>query len=353
MRKTRIALATAFAAVLTVGAGTAAMAGPAAVRTGAATTTAARTSAATTAAATTTFPGVAADGADVIAEDQVNSTTLNLTIDSPAANADIQVQLLLPSGWTSGATTQTWPVLYLLHGCCDAFDGWTENTNVQQQTASAPVIIALPDGGPVGFYSNWLNNGAEGENYETFTATELPQILKSGFHASNVAAIGGVSTGGGAALFIAAHNPGVYKAVASYSGLDCTELGQSVTTIFAAMIRADVNPLDLWGPPFENGAAWEQHDPCFLAPQLAGTQIFLSVGTGFTASGQQTTCSAGVGGNILESVVATGVNQFASDLTSDDIPFTSDFYQGGCHDWPFWQTAFTVSWPMLQSALGI
>ena len=52
-------------------------------------------------------------------------------------------------------------------------------------------------------------------------------------------------------------------------------------------------------------------------------------------------------------IVATGVNQFASDLTSDGIGFTADFYQGGCHDWPFWQTAFTQSWPMLQSALGI
>jgi diacylglycerol O-acyltransferase/trehalose O-mycolyltransferase len=342
MRKTRIALAAAFAAVLAAGAGTAATAG----------TTAVRTAAATTAAATT-FPGVAADGASVTAEDQVNSTTLDITITSPAVGTTVQVELLLPPGWTAGASTTTWPVLYLLHGCCDPFNGWSQNTNVAAQTAGAPVIIAEPDGGPVGFYSNWLNNGAGGENYETFTATELPQILKSGFHASNTAAIGGVSTGGGAALFIAAHNPGVYSAVASYSGLDCTELGQSVTTIFAAMIRADVNPLNLWGPPFVNGAAWQQHDPCFLASQLAGTQIFLSVGTGFTASGQQTTCSAGVGGNILESVVATGVNQLASDLTTDGIPFTSDFYQGGCHDWPFWQTAFAVSWPMLQSALGI
>jgi diacylglycerol O-acyltransferase/trehalose O-mycolyltransferase len=305
------------------------------------------------AAAATTFPGVAADGASVTAESQVDSRTLNLTINSPAVGTTVQVQLLLPPGWTSGATTTTWPVLYLLHGCCDAFNGWTQNTNLEAQTAGAAAIIATPDGGPVGFYSNWLNNGAGGENYETFTATELPQILKSGFHASNVAAIGGVSTGGGAALFIAAHNPGVYKAVASYSGLDCTELGQSVTTIFAAMIRADVNPENLWGAPFMNGSAWQQHDPCFLAAQFKGTPIFLSVGTGFTASGQQTTCSAGIGGNILESVVSTGVQQFASDLTSDGIAFTSDFYQGGCHDWPFWQTAFTQSWPMLQSALGI
>jgi diacylglycerol O-acyltransferase/trehalose O-mycolyltransferase len=343
MRKTRLAATAAIAAVLTVSVSAAAGAASGARP--------APRAAAVTAASS--FPGVAADGASVTAETQVDSRTLNLTINSPAAGTSVQVQLLLPPGWTSGATTTTWPVLYLLHGCCDAFDGWTQNTNIEQQTAGAAAIIAMPDGGPVGFYSNWLNNGAGGENYETFTATELPQILQSGFHASTVQAIGGVSTGGGAALFIAAHNPGKYAAAAAYSGLDCTELGQSVTTIFAAMIRASVLPNNLWGPPFMNGAAWQQHDPCFLAAQFKGTPIFLSVGTGFTASGQQTTCSAGIGGNILESVVSTGVNQFASDLTSDGIPFTADFYQGGCHDWPFWQTAFTQSWPMLQSALGI
>jgi diacylglycerol O-acyltransferase / trehalose O-mycolyltransferase len=340
MRMTRMAACAALATALLAGTGAAA---------GAASAAPIRPAAAAAAA----FPGVAADGASVTAETQVDSRTLNITVSSPAVGTTVQVQLLLPPGWTSGSATKTWPVLYLLHGCCDAFSGWTQNTNLAAQTAGAAAIIATPDGGPVGFYSNWLNNGAGGENYETFTATELPQILQSGFHASHVQAIGGVSTGGGAALFIAAHNPGKYAAVASYSGLDCTELGQSVTTIFAAMIRAGVNPGNLWGAPFMNGAAWQQHDPCFLAAQFKGTPIFLSVGTGFTASGQQTSCSAGIGGNILESVVSTGVQQFASDLTSDGIGFTSDFYQGGCHDWPFWQTAFTQSWPMLQSALGI
>jgi diacylglycerol O-acyltransferase/trehalose O-mycolyltransferase len=288
----------------------------------------------------------------VTAEDQVNSRTLDITVSSPAAGTTVQVELLLPPGW-SPAATQTWPVLYLLHGCCDPFNGWSQNTNVADQTAGAPLIIAEPDGGPVGFYSNWFNGGAGGENFETFTATELPQILASGFHASGVQAIAGASTGGGASLVIAAHNPGAYAAVASYSGLDCTELPQAIATIDAAMIRADVDPGNLWGSPMAQKAIWQQHDPCFLAPQLAGTQVFLSSGTGFTASGQQTTCSAGIGGNILESDVATGAFTLADTLKADGVPFTSDFYQGGCHDWSFWQTAFAQSWPMLQSALGI
>ena len=295
------------------------------------------------------YPGVATDGAYVTAETQVNATTLDITVSSPEAQTSVPVELLLPSGWST-STTQTWPVLYLLHGCCDAFQGWNTNTNVASVTAGAPVIVAMPDGGPVGLYTDWSSNG---QGWEQFTATELPQILASGFHASSVAAIGGVSTGGGAALFIAAHHPGQYAAAASYSGTDCLLLPQEVTLVQAAILRAGYDPDGPWGSPITDLSVWQQHDPCFLAAQFKGTPIFLSVGTGFTASGQQTSCPAGIGGNILESVVATGVNQFASDLTSDGIPFTSDFYQGGCHDWPFWQTAFTQSWPMLQSALGI
>jgi diacylglycerol O-acyltransferase/trehalose O-mycolyltransferase len=359
MRTSRFAAVMAISAALTAGIpATAAAAGvfslpvPHALTAPGAMSATTRHAAAAAAAPAAAFPGVAADGATVTAEDQVNSSTLDITVSSPAAGTTVQVELLLPPGWSASGTT-TFPVLYMLHGCCDPFNGWSQNTNIAQQTAGAPVIIAEPDGGPVGFYSNWFNGGAGGEGFETFTATELPQILASGFHASGVQAIAGASTGGGAALFIAAHNPGAYKAVASYSGLDCTELPQSIATIDAAMVRADVSPDNLWGSPTAQKSIWQQHDPCFLAPQLAGTQVFLSTGTGFTASGQQTTCSAGIGGNILESDVATGVQTLATTLKADNIPFTSDFYQGGCHDWPFWQTAFGVSWPLLQSALGI
>jgi diacylglycerol O-acyltransferase / trehalose O-mycolyltransferase len=243
-------------------------------------------------------------------------------------------------------------VLYLLHGCCDTYQTWTEETNVEQETQGAPVIIAMPDGGPVGFYSNWWNFGLGGENWETYTATELPQILQSGFRASTVKAIAGVSTGGGAALFIAAHHPGGYAAAASYSGMDCSQLPAAVSTISAAVLRAGILPDNLWGDPVFQFPIWRDHNPCALASSLRGTQLFLSVGSGLTLSGSQTTCSAGLTSNILESVVATGVYTFATTLSALGVPYTSDFYGGGCHAWPDWSTAFDRSWPMLEVALG-
>jgi diacylglycerol O-acyltransferase / trehalose O-mycolyltransferase len=297
------------------------------------------------------FGGTAADGAHVVAEQQVDSRTLDVTISSPAVAAETTVRLLLPPGWSPSAS-RTWPVLYLLHGCCDTDQTWTQQTNVEQATQGAPVIIAMPDGGPVGFYSNWWNFGLGGENWETYTATELPQILQSGFRASAVKGIGGVSTGGGAALFIAAHHPGGYAVAASYSGMDCTELPQAVTTVFAAIVRAGILPDDLWGDPVRQLPIWQDHNPCALASSLRGTRLFLSVGSGLTVSGSQTSCSAGLTSNILESVVATGVYTFAATLSALGIPYTSDFYGGGCHAWPDWSTTFDQSWPMLEAALG-
>jgi diacylglycerol O-acyltransferase / trehalose O-mycolyltransferase len=296
-----------------------------------------------------TYPGSAADGAYVSAENQVNATTLDITISSPDAGASVQVELLLPTGWSPTAT-QTWPVLYLLHGCCDPYQGWNEDTNVAEETEGAPVIVALPDGGPVGLYTSWYNNGDYGEAYGDFVATELPQILASGFHASGKAAIGGVSTGGGAALVIAADHPGQYAAVASYSGMDCLLLPTSVALIESAILRAGYNPDAPWGSPIAQESIWADNDPCSLASSLSGTQIFLSVGSGITSSGSTESCDGD--GNILESVVAPAVYTFAFMLSLNGIPYTSDFYSGGCHSGPYWQTAFDQSWPMLESALG-
>jgi S-formylglutathione hydrolase FrmB len=301
------------------------------------------------AAARAAADGVAADGAAVVAEQQVDARTLDITISSPAAGTNVHVRLLLPPGWSPSAT-QTWPVLYLLHGCCDTYQGWTQNTNVEQFTQGAPAIIALPDSGPAGLYTNWWNFGFGGQAWETFTATELPQILQNGFRASTRQAIGGVSTGGGAALILAAHHPGEYAAVASYSGADCTLLPSAVALVQATVIIAGKLPDALWGNPIFQRALWQQHDPCALASTLRGTPLFLSVGSGVTTSGSNTSCSGG--GNILESAIAPLDYAFAARLNSLGIAHTADFYSAGCHSWPYWQTEFARSWPMLAAALA-
>jgi diacylglycerol O-acyltransferase/trehalose O-mycolyltransferase len=61
-------------------------------------------------------------------------------------------------------------VLYLLHGCCDSYVSWNRSTDIAQLSKDSDVIVAMPDGGSVGFYSDWR----AGPRWETFHTTELP-----------------------------------------------------------------------------------------------------------------------------------------------------------------------------------
>jgi hypothetical protein len=47
-----------------------------------------------------------------------------LTVRSPARGTTAMARLRTPVGWTRG-THRRWPVRYLLHACCDAYQSWT------------------------------------------------------------------------------------------------------------------------------------------------------------------------------------------------------------------------------------
>jgi diacylglycerol O-acyltransferase / trehalose O-mycolyltransferase len=53
-------------------------------------------------------------------------------------------------------------VFYLLHGCCDTYDSWTRETDVEQLRRLRNVLVVMPEAGPFGWYSNWWNHGAGG-----------------------------------------------------------------------------------------------------------------------------------------------------------------------------------------------
>src|SRR5215218_828967 len=65
-------------------------------------------------------PG-ADDGASVVAERRVGPRMVDLTISSPALGASGKVRLLTPDHWSTRRKGRRWPVLYLLHGCCDTY----------------------------------------------------------------------------------------------------------------------------------------------------------------------------------------------------------------------------------------
>jgi hypothetical protein len=73
------------------------------------------------------------------------------------------VRLLTPNDWEQRHRGDHWPVLYLLHGCCDIYDSWTRETDVEQLRRLRKVLVVMPEAGPFGWYSDWWNHGAGGQ----------------------------------------------------------------------------------------------------------------------------------------------------------------------------------------------
>lgn len=318
-RLTGLALAAALACVAAVAAPASASAGPQAAP-----------------------PGTAAadDGAHVVAQKWIDARTLDLTIDSPAMAADEQVRLLLPPD-ANTRPHERWPVLYLLHGCCDHYVSWTRSTDVEQLTAGTDVLVVMPEAGTDGFYSDWWNGGSGGSpRWETFHLTELRQILERGFRAGPRRAVAGLSMGGYGAMKYA--QTGLFRAAASYSGV--VDPLNSPDGVLAFLY-----PDALWGDPVAQRAIWEANDPTYHADVLHGVKLFVASGNGqpggsYDGSSQSTD-------RIEAEVYAESVN-FVHALRHAHVPVTTDFYGPGHHAWSYWQRDLHQSYPMLMHAIG-
>lgn len=287
-------------------------------------------------------PGTAAadDGAHVVAQQWIDARTLDLTIDSPAMAANEQVRLLLPPDRNTHPHKR-WPVLYLLHGCCDSYVSWTRSTDVEQLTAGTDVLVVMPEAGTDGFYSDWWNGGSGGSpRWKTFHLTELRQILERGFQASPRRAVAGLSMGGYGAMKYA--ETGLFRAAASYSGV-VDPLSNP------GGVLAYLYPDALWGDPVAQRAIWVANDPTDHADLLHGVKLFVASGNGqpggpYDGSSQTT--------DPTEAEVYAESLNFVHALGQAHVPVTTDFYGPGHHAWPYWQQDLHRSFPMLMHAIG-
>ena len=216
------------------------------------------------------------DGAAVVGQTQVAPRTLDLTIQSPALGRTAMTRLLLPPDWDARPDTR-WPVLYLLHGCCDDYTSWTRQTDVAALTAGTDVLVVMPEAGPDGYYSNWLSGPA----WETFHTVELRQLLERGYRAGQRRAIAGLSMGGLGALDYSARHPGMFQAAASYSGALDTTLNQDTINQVTSIVTSNGHdPNALWGDPTKQRLVWAAHNPFDLAFALRGTRLFIACGNG-------------------------------------------------------------------------
>jgi diacylglycerol O-acyltransferase / trehalose O-mycolyltransferase len=286
-------------------------------------------------------------GARVVSEQHLSDRLVELTVHSDAVGRDVGVRLLLPPDWRR-PSHRKWPTLYLLHGCCDGdtgFRSWTTKTDVEAFTARTNALIVMPEGGPVGFYSDWL----AGPKWETFHLTELRRLLERKYRSGHDRVVAGLSMGGFGALTYAARHPGFFKAAASYSGVvHTTYQGKRSTDLVQGIVSAfGSDPNALWGDPVAQARTWAAHNPYDLAARLRGTPVYLSTGNGqpgpLDPPGSQ---PDGLEQLLGEQSVALG-----DQLRAKRVKVVTDFYGPGRHAWPYWERALHNSLPMLMAAV--
>jgi S-formylglutathione hydrolase FrmB len=309
------------------------------------------------AATPTTAPAVetaqpAPLGAEVVAITPIADRQIDLSVRSQALGGrTVKVRLLTPDGWNPADRSQHWPTFWLLHGCCGDYTSWTGATDVAKIDSLRKVLVVMPEAGWNGWYSNWLNYGAGGDPaWETFHTVELRHLLEQNWGASTNRVVAGLSMGGQGALLYAARHPGMFRAVAAYSGSAHPLLNdESVKRIMGFFAGQGNDPFRVWGDPVAQRDVWEAHDPYYLAQQLKSLPVYLSSGDGSTGPldppGRTDALEADF--NRQNIALAAELNRVGAKH------LTTHFYGPGTHAWAYWQRELHASLPMLLGALGV
>ena len=153
----------------------------------------------------------------------------------------------------------------------------------------------MPDGGRVGFYSDWQTGPA----WERFHLTELPELLAAEYGAGERRAIAGVSMGGLGALGYAARHPGMFRAVGSFSGIVHTRLTPDTARATSGWCFGGRDRFALWGDPETDVDVWRSTTRTTWSTRSPAPGSTLSCGNGkpgpLDAEDASSTASRGVG----------------------------------------------------------
>ena len=151
----------------------------------------------------------------------------------------------------------------------------------------------MPDGGKVGWYTNWKTPGSTAQSWADFHLTQLIPWIDANLRtiaAKNGRAIAGLSMGGFGAVRYAQDRPDLFAYVASFSG--AVDLGDSGTraVVTEQATQYGFNPYGPFGNPFwPLDGTWNALNPLNRASRLQGVGVALYAGGGSTTR----TCSRG------------------------------------------------------------
>lgn len=262
---------------------------------------------------------------------------------------DNHVRVILPVAYSD---SETYPVLYLLHGAGGSYTEWTDNTDVVSFSSAYRVIIVMPDSGKnanAGWYADWFDGSRQ---WESFHINDVIGYIEANYHGNGKRAVAGLSMGGYGAMYYAASHPGMFKAAAEFSGaVDIRYLGPVVGVAFGGLHDAFGTPnSNVWGDPITHGANWAAHNPTDLVAFLKGTKLFLACGNGLPGGTHEDPSNPGsyfIEGGAYQMNVS-----FLRALTVAGIPHTDRFYGAGQHTWPYWQDDLHWALPQIMTALG-
>jgi diacylglycerol O-acyltransferase / trehalose O-mycolyltransferase len=288
----------------------------------------------------------------VTAERSVGERLVDVTIDSPALGGPATVRLLTPDGWDDRGPRDRWPVLYLLHGLFGSHADWTEQSDVEIVPALRDVLVVMPDAGN-GYYSNWWNGGRYGAPaWERFHLDEVRSIVESRYGGGVRRAVAGLSMGGYGALAYAARRPGMFRAVASYSG-QVHQLHPDSVAQWRQVYESEDGAVfrNLWGDPVTQRTIWQRtiwqrHDPYWLADRLRRIPVFLACGDGHPGPLDP----VGEPYDEIEAFDRVLNESLVVRLRAVGVAVTTHLYSG-THSAPYWERELHRSLPMLLGAV--
>ncbi|MER7404807.1 alpha/beta hydrolase-fold protein [Streptomyces sp. NPDC000070] len=311
-------------------------------------------------------PGAhAREGARVVDERRTGDRTVDLTVRSSALGRDARIRLLTPDGWERRGRHDRWPVLYLFVGGDGDHETWTREYEVHRKAELRDTLVVMPEMPLYGFYSDWWNHGDGGPPaVESFHLREVLPLLERDYGAGTRRAAAGESQGGFGALSYAARHPGLFRAVAGYSGF--VHPLQHPHAVRAGMTYLGLDWLSLWGDPVAQRAIWRAHDPYYLAERLRGTRVHLAGGDGRAGALDPpgTEPDPHIPGledpddpfpddviSPTEALMEQESRALATRLERAGVQVSTHFYTG-THSPPYWWRELDRTLPMLLRALG-
>ncbi|GIU84044.1 MAG: hypothetical protein KatS3mg008_0819 [Acidimicrobiales bacterium] len=289
----------------------------------------------------------------------VTPRTLEVDISSAkvapnAVHGPHRVRITIPEDYFRSGTAR-YPVLYLLHGGAGGNSAqWTTGGGaVELITQGKPIITVMPDGGKVGWYTNWVDQSAGAQAWRDFHIDQLIPWIDTNLRtiASKTGrAIAGLSMGGFGAVRYAQDRPDLFAFVASFSG--AVDLGDpgTRTVITEQAIQNGFPAFGPFGPPFwPFDGTWNVLNPVNRASRLRDVHVALYAGAGVNDFDVLERTMGASAERLHRALEAAGVPHFwwMYGRPGPGAPFGCD----GGHNFSCWNFALADALPRMLSVL--